>query len=205
MILVVDNFDSFVWNIVQDLRAISEPAGVEVRIERNDAPLEELLGRAPRAVVLSPGPGRPEDSGVCAALLAALPREVPLLGVCLGHQVLCMVEGGVVARDPAPVHGRASRARHDGSELFAGLPDPFDAGRYHSLHAQRPLPRTLVETAWLEDERGARGAVMAVRHRELPRFGVQFHPESILTPDGGRLLEAFLALAGVRGTTAPRF
>jgi anthranilate synthase/aminodeoxychorismate synthase-like glutamine amidotransferase len=121
-----------------------------------------------------------------------MPRELPLLGVCLGHQALVECEGGALERDPVPVHGKASLVHHDGSALFRGLPNPFLAGRYHSLRARRDaLPDALVVSAWTED-----GLVMAVRHRELPRFGVQFHPESILSPQGSTLLASFLQLAG---------
>ncbi|MCA9509928.1 MAG: aminodeoxychorismate/anthranilate synthase component II [Myxococcales bacterium] len=185
MILLVDNHDSFTFNVYQALAA----TGREVRVVRNDVPVEELLALGARAVVLSPGPGRPDEAGSSPALLARLAPEVPLLGVCLGHQMLVEAEGGSVVRDPAPVHGRASRVLHDGDALFDGLPNPFEAGRYHSLRAAEPLPPRLRRIAWTED-----GIVMGVRHVALPRWGVQFHPESILSPDGARVLENFARL-----------
>lgn len=190
MILLLDNYDSFTWNLWQALAAL----GCEVRVERNDAlSAEEALALAPEAVVFSPGPGRPADAGVMPALLAALPARTPLLGVCLGHQCLVEHYGGRLEVDPVPVHGKASPVHHEKDPLFAGLPNPFPAGRYHSLRAERAvLPACLRLTAWTEE-----GHVMAVRHRELPRHGVQFHPESILTPQGGRLLANFLELAGL--------
>jgi anthranilate synthase component 2 len=189
MILLVDNYDSFTWNLYQQMAGL----GAEVEVVRNDAlDVEGFLALAPAAVVLGAGPGRPRQAGVCLELLARLPATTPVLGVCLGHQALVEHEGGALEMDPMPVHGRASPVQHDGSALFAGLDTPFVAGRYHSLRARREdLPAALALTAWTEE-----GLVMAVGHRELPRFGVQFHPESILTPDGARLMANFLALAG---------
>lgn len=188
MILLLDNYDSFTWNLVQALAAL----GADVVVERNDArAASEFLALAPDAVVLSPGPGRPADAGAMPELIRRLPAGVPLLGVCLGHQALVESCGGALERDPAPVHGRASLVTHTGRGLFAGLPNPFPAARYHSLRARSDaLPRELELAAWTAD-----GLVMAVQHRTLPRAGVQFHPESILTPDGTRLLANFLALA----------
>ena len=189
MLLLVDSYDSFTWNLVQAFAAL----GAEVRVVRNDAATAaELVALRPDAVCLGPGPGRPADAGVCLELLDALPDEVPVLGVCLGHQALVEHAGGRLERDPVPTHGKSSLVHHDGDELFAGLPNPFPAGRYHSLRARREtLPPSLRATAWTAD-----GVVMAVRHRELPRHGVQFHPESILTPQGERLLGRFLAMSG---------
>lgn len=189
MILLLDNYDSFTWNLVQAFARL----GAEVEVERNDAAsVDALLAREFAAVVLSPGPGRPCDAGVQPELLARLPEDVPLLGVCLGHQGLIEHYGGELEIDPHPAHGRSSSIRHDGSQLFSDLPNPFTAGRYHSLRANAArLPRELVACAWTDD-----GIVMGVRHLALPRFGVQFHPESILTPDGERLLARFLASAG---------
>ena len=188
MILLVDNYDSFTFNLYQALAQLSE----DVRVVRNDAwSASEILQRSPDAVVLSPGPGRPAQAGVCSELLARLPESVPLLGVCLGHQALVEHYGGELERDPVPVHGRASAVRHDGGEPFAGLPNPFEAGRYHSLRARR-VPAVLRTSAWTDD-----GAVMGVRHLTAPRYGVQFHPESILTPHGPRLLERFLEIARI--------
>jgi anthranilate synthase component 2 len=189
MILLIDNYDSFTYNLYQALAGL----GAMVRVERNDAlTLEEFLALQANAVVLSPGPGRPRDSGVCPQLLARLPDEVPLLGVCLGHQALVEHYGGELEVDPIPVHGKSSLVHHDGGELYRDLPTPFAAGRYHSLRARRDaLPDDLELSAWTQE-----GLVMGVRHKRLPRHGVQFHPESILSPQGVRLLAAFLALAG---------
>jgi anthranilate synthase/aminodeoxychorismate synthase-like glutamine amidotransferase len=153
----------------------------------------ELAALEPDAVILSPGPGRPEAAGCFEELVRILPDSIPLLGVCLGHQALATAFGARVVRAPQPVHGKASPILHDGSELFSGLPSPFEAGRYHSLVVERAsLPDQLTVTAETAD-----GLVMGLAHRSLPRFGVQFHPESILTPDGPRLMANFLARAGV--------
>jgi len=191
MILLVDNYDSFTWNLHQALESLD----VEVRVERNDAiGAEEALACGASGLLLSPGPGRPSDSGVCLELLRRAPAELPILGVCLGHQALVEHYGGEVVVDAVPVHGRATWTHHDGSELFRDLPSPFEAGRYHSLHARRnSLPSELVVSAWTDD-----GLVMAVRHASLPRWGVQFHPESILSPEGPRLLAAFARRCGER-------
>jgi anthranilate synthase/aminodeoxychorismate synthase-like glutamine amidotransferase len=187
MILVVDHYDSFTYNLVQ----LIESLGDKTEVVKSDAePAEALVERAPSAVILSPGPGRPEDAGAFPRLLEILPAETPLLGVCLGHQALGIAAGGVVER-AAPVHGKASLVHHTGGGIFSGVPDPFEAARYHSLVVRREgLPEELELTAWSDD-----GLVMAAQHRELPRFGVQFHPESILTPDGPKIVRNFLALA----------
>lgn len=189
MILLIDNYDSFVFNLYQALAAL----GAEVRVVRNDAlTVDEALALEPTAVVISPGPGRPQGAGIVLDLLKALPPQVPVLGVCLGHQAIVESEGGVLEVDAAPVHGKSSLVHHDGSGLFERLASPLTCGRYHSLRAVRSsLPETLRLVAWTED-----GAVMAVEHTELPRFGVQFHPESILTPLGTRVLARFLSVAG---------
>jgi len=189
VILLLDNYDSFTFNLYQAIAVL----GAEVEVHRNDAlTVEQVLARAPTAIVLSPGPGKPSDAGIQPELLRRLPDSIPLLGVCLGHQGLVERCGGVLERDPAPTHGKASLVHHDGDALFRGLPNPFPAGRYHSLRAKRDaLPAELRLTAWT-----AEGLVMAVRHASLPRFGVQFHPESILTPQGSRLVANFLELAG---------
>lgn len=194
MIVLLDNHDSFTWNVYQAIAAL----GVEVRVVRNDEiSVCELLALSPRAVVLSPGPGQPRDAGIMPDLLARAPRELAIFGVCLGHQALVEHYGGELERDPAPTHGRSSLVHHDGDALFDGLANPFEAGRYHSLRARREtLPHELSLIAWTAD-----GLVMAVRHRELPRFGVQFHPESILTPGGASLFERFLALTEPRVRT----
>lgn len=186
MILVVDHYDSFTYNLVQ----LVESLGYATEVVLSDAaPAPALVERAPAGVILSPGPGRPEDAGCFTDLLGLLPPEVPVLGVCLGHQAIGVVCGGTVDR-ATPVHGKASQIFHEGHGILAGVSDPFDAGRYHSLVVERDdLPAELELTAWTED-----GLVMAAQHRELPRFGVQFHPESILTPEGPRIVENFLAL-----------
>jgi anthranilate synthase/aminodeoxychorismate synthase-like glutamine amidotransferase len=188
MIFVVDNYDSFTYNLVQAIGAVDP----EVEVERNDRfDPEAVLARRPRAVLISPGPGRPEKAGGSLAMIGAAERAgIPVLGVCLGHQALAVLHGGIVERAPAPRHGKSSTVRHDGSTLFAGMPNPFEAGRYHSLTVREEgLPRDLRVTARSED-----GLVMAVAHRTLPAFGVQFHPESILTPAGRTLLGNFLGL-----------
>ena len=191
MILLLDNYDSFTWNVHQALAA----HGADVTVVRNDAiTVDELLARRPTAVVLSPGPGRPEDAGILPEFLRRAPDALPILGVCLGHQALVQRYGGVIERDPTPMHGRVSLVHHDGDELFADLPDPFEAGRYHSLRARRDaMPAELKTTAWTAD-----GVVMGVRHVTSPRFGVQFHPESILSPRGETILHRFLDFAAAR-------
>jgi anthranilate synthase/aminodeoxychorismate synthase-like glutamine amidotransferase len=188
MILMIDNYDSFTYNLVQAMAA----AGAEVEVVRNDAETpEQLLARGPRGIVLSPGPGRPEGAGVCLELLAVRP-EVPLLGVCLGHQALAIAFGARVERAPVLMHGKTSIVRHGGEGVFAGLPDPFEATRYHSLAVpEESLTDELVPLA-----RAADGVLMGMRHVSLPYHGVQFHPESVLTPSGPRLLANFLALCG---------
>ncbi len=191
MILMIDNYDSFTFNLVQALRALAGEE--EVEVVRNDAASPpELLARRPRAIVLSPGPGTPERAGVCVELILAA-AGVPLLGVCLGHQALTVACGGQVVRAPEPRHGKVSAIHHDGRDLFAGLPDPFPATRYHSLLARREsLPDELTVSAWTDD-----GLIMGLRRRGQPHWGVQFHPESYLTPEGPALLANFLRLAGV--------
>ena len=187
MILVIDNYDSFTYNLVQMIAG----EGVEVEVVRNDveAPAK-LLARRPAGIVVSPGPGRPEDAGVCLELIGTRPA-VPLLGVCLGHQALGAALGARIERAPTLMHGKTSRVEHDGSGPFAGLPSPFEATRYHSLVvAEETLPEELVANAWSDDER----VLMGMRHRELPWWGVQFHPESILTEVGPRLMRNFLDL-----------
>ncbi len=189
MILLLDNYDSFTWNLYQSMAGL----GAEVEVRRNDAlSVADVLSMQPAGIVLSPGPGRPADAGIQPELLKKLPDALPLLGVCLGHQGLVEASGGALERDPVPVHGKSSLVHHDGSALFQGVSNPFPAGRYHSLRAPRNgLPADLKLTAWTAD-----GLVMAVQHVRLPRFGVQFHPESILTPQGERIVARFLALAG---------
>ncbi len=196
MILMVDNYDSFTYNLVQMLTA----AGVEVEVLRNDAcGAEAMLEREPLGIVLSPGPGRPEDAGVCLDLLRRH-APVPLLGVCLGHQALGVAFGATVDRAGRLMHGKTSPVRHRGEGLFAGLPDPFEATRYHSLEVKEDtLPEELEPVAWSDD-----GTLMGMRHRELPYWGVQFHPESVLTASGPRLLANFLDFCRERRRDTPR-
>ncbi len=184
MILVVDNYDSFTFNLVHALEGI----GARVEVVKNDEEsAQELLGRRPRGILLSPGPGRPDDSGVCGDLVALRPT-IPLLGVCLGFQVLGEAFGGCVERCPDLMHGKTSWVRHNGRGLFAGLSNPFEATRYHSLELRREsLPTELEPTAWSES-----GTLMGMRHRQLPYAGVQFHPESVLSVEGPRLLKNFI-------------
>ena len=186
MILVVDNYDSFTFNLVQQIAA----EGEEVRVVRNDArSASEMLALGARGIVLSPGPGRPENAGVCVDLLRLEPA-VPLLGVCLGHQALGQAYGATVGRAPKLMHGKTSAVRHRGEGLFSGLPNPFEATRYHSLEVrEETLPFEIEAVAWSEE-----GTVMAMRHRRRPYWGVQFHPESVLTVDGPALLRNFLAI-----------
>jgi len=182
-VLMVDNYDSFTYNLVQYLGELgAEPVPV-----RNDAAqVDELLEQGFDRVVVSPGPCTPNEAGISVDVMRRFPEAgVPTLGVCLGHQSLVQAFGGTVVRH-VPVHGKATDIEHDGTGLFAGLPSPLTVGRYHSLVADPDLPDCLEVTA-----RGA-GVVMAVRHRDLPALGVQFHPESVLTPEGKRLLENFL-------------
>lgn len=190
MILMIDNYDSFTYNLVQEL---SEVGDVDIEVVRNDASsVEELMSRRPKAVVISPGPGVPEDSGVTMDLVRAA-TDLPLLGICLGHQALAAVHGGRVVRASEPVHGKTSEVRHNGKGLFEGLPDGFVATRYHSLVVDRDsLPAELEVTAWTDD-----GVVMGLRDHDRPHFGVQFHPESYLCREGRRLLSRFLAIAGL--------
>ena len=190
MILLIDNYDSFTYNLYQSLAA----SGAQVEVVRNDVlSVEDVLAKDVSGVVLSPGPGRPESAGICLELIRALPSKTPLLGVCLGHQALVEALGGKLELDPVPTHGKPAMVHTlKSATLFQGLPNPFQAGRYHSLRAIREeLPAELELCAWTEE-----GLVMAVQHKERPWFGVQFHPESILTPQGDRMLEKFLQTAG---------
>jgi anthranilate synthase/aminodeoxychorismate synthase-like glutamine amidotransferase len=190
VILMIDNYDSFTYNLVQELQEVGE---VEIDVVRNDAAgADELLAGGPRAVVISPGPGVPEDSGVTMDLIRSA-GSLPLLGICLGHQAIAAVHGGRIVRASEPVHGKTSEIRHHGEGLFQGIPDAFEATRYHSLIVDRDsLPDALEVTAWTED-----GVVMGVRDIGRPHFGVQFHPESYLCHEGRRLLARFLAIAGL--------
>ena len=184
-VLVVDNYDSFTYNLVQYLGEL----GAEVEAIRNDAAdVDALLERAPDRVVVSPGPCTPNEAGISIEAMRRFPEAgIPALGVCLGHQSLAQAYGGRVIRH-LPVHGKTTAIEHDGQGLFAGLPSPMTVGRYHSLVVdEASLPGDLVATAW------GGGVLMAMEHRALPAVGVQFHPESVLTPDGKAMLEAFLA------------
>jgi anthranilate synthase component II len=187
---MLDNYDSFTYNLVQELEEVGE---TPVEVVRNDvASAAELVARGPRAVVISPGPGVPEEAGVTMELIRVAAAR-PLLGICLGHQALAAVHGGTVVRGAAPVHGKTSEIHHGGAGLFEGLPEPFEATRYHSLVVERDgLPATLEVTAWTAD-----GTVMGLRDRERPHFGVQFHPESYLCREGRHLLARFLEIAGL--------
>jgi anthranilate synthase component 2 len=188
-ILVVDNYDSFAYNLVQYVgAAVSAPEEGTVDVRRNDAlDVGDIRRIDPDGIIVSPGPGTPQEAGVSIPVFRDL--DYPTLGVCLGHQALCAAAGAEVGHAPDVVHGKPSTVRHDGQGLFADLPETFEAGRYHSLAVERTdLPDPLVETAHTDDEREV---VMAVRHRELPHVGVQFHPESILTDAGMGLVEAF--------------
>ena len=195
MLLVIDNYDSFTFNLVQYLGELASRHSVaaDLRVERNDALDHEQIRRLkPDAILLSPGPGDPDQSGVCLDVLRDLSPTVPTLGVCLGHQALAQVYGGKVVRAPELMHGKTSPVLHKGEGVFAGLPQPLTATRYHSLVADRDsLPACLEVTAWLED-----GMVMGLRHRDYPHLqGVQFHPESALTEAGHQLLANFLRQA----------
>lgn len=192
MILVIDNYDSFTYNLVQYLSEL----GAEIEVYRNDAlSVEQVRGLAPEAIVVSPGPGRPENAGISAALIEQLGPKLPVLGVCLGHQCIGQVYGGRIVGAPELMHGKTSMIHHRGEGLFGGLKDPFEATRYHSLVIDSAgFPDVLEVTAWCED-----GTIMGVRHRIHPHIqGVQFHPESILTRSGKDLLRNFLKSIATR-------
>jgi anthranilate synthase/aminodeoxychorismate synthase-like glutamine amidotransferase len=185
MIVMIDNYDSFTYNLVQLLWG----RGVEVEVLRNDAAsVDEVLERRPRGIILSPGPGRPEGAGICVDLVRSQP-QIPLLGVCLGHQVLGTAFGAEIGRAPRLMHGKTSLIRHLDRGVFKSLSNPFEATRYHSLEVrQESLPEELEPIAWSDEE-----TLMGMRHRQLPYQGVQFHPESILTIEGPQLIDNFLA------------
>ncbi|MFN3970957.1 MAG: anthranilate synthase component II [Gemmobacter sp.] len=191
MLLLIDNYDSFTWNLVHYLGEL----GADVRVVRNDAlDVQAAMALRPSAIVLSPGPCDPDQAGICLPLtLAAADARIPLLGVCLGHQTIGQAFGGRVVRCHEIVHGKMGTMHHAGAGVFAGLPSPFQATRYHSLVVERQsLPAALEVTAWLAD-----GTIMGLRHRNLPVEGVQFHPESIASEHGHALLRNFLTLAQV--------
>jgi anthranilate synthase component 2 len=185
MILVVDNYDSFTFNLVHLLGVHT----ADIRVVRNDAlTVDEIAALSPTHILLSPGPGRPEAAGVCLALIARLGASTPILGVCLGHQAIGLAYGARIVHAPVLMHGKTSIIRHDGSGVFRGLPPEFEAGRYHSLViAPDSVPPSLAVTATTPD-----GVIMGVRHRTYPVEGIQFHPESVLTPAGARLIAAWL-------------
>lgn len=188
MLLMIDNYDSFTFNIVQYLAQLGE----EVKVVRNDEiDVAGIAGLKPDRIVVSPGPCSPEEAGISVAAIREFSGKIPLLGVCLGHQSIGAAFGGKVVRSVSLMHGKTSPIHHDGKELFEGLPNPFNATRYHSLVVERSsLPDCLEVTAWVEN-----GEIMGLRHCELPVWGVQFHPESILTEGGMALLGNFLALS----------
>ncbi len=193
MILVVDNYDSFTWNLVHYLAEL----GAETRVVRNDdLTAAEAWALKPEAVLLSPGPCTPNEAGICLAMLDTAPLDMPIFGVCLGHQAMGQAFGGEVIRAKALMHGKTSPIEHEGRSVFKGLPSPFTATRYHSLAVRREtLPDVLDVTAWTAD-----GEIMGLAHRTRPIHGVQFHPESIATEHGHDLLANFLDLANVKRT-----
>jgi anthranilate synthase component II len=191
MILVIDNYDSFTYNLVHYLNEL----GAETLVHRNDAiTVQAALGLKPQGILLSPGPCTPNEAGICLPLLRAAPADMPVLGVCLGHQAIGQAYGGTVVRAAALMHGKTSAIHHTGKGVFEGLKNPFTATRYHSLSVRREdLPDVLEVTAWTDD-----GEIMGFQHKTRPVHGVQFHPESIATECGHELLANFLRIAGVR-------
>lgn len=184
MLLILDNYDSFTYNLAQ----IFGELGEEIAVYRNDEiSVEQICALQPERIVISPGPGGPEDAGVSIEVIQRLGMYIPLLGVCLGHQCIAAAFGGIVTRAPRLMHGKTSPIYHYGEDLFTGIPSPFEATRYHSLIVAEPLPQALKATAFT-----SAGELMGLRHRQYPIFGVQFHPESILTPYGKQLLRNFL-------------
>ncbi|MGA2152472.1 MAG: aminodeoxychorismate/anthranilate synthase component II [Geobacteraceae bacterium] len=197
MLLMIDNYDSFTYNLVQYFGELGE----EVRVFRNDRiTLEEIENLRPARIVISPGPCSPEEAGISVPAIRKFAGKIPILGVCLGHQAIGAAFGGKIIRSAYLMHGKTSPIHHDGKELFKGLPNPFEATRYHSLVVERgTLPACLEMTAWV-----AEGEIMGLRHRELPVWGVQFHPESILTVGGMELLRNYLELTKTSETLAVR-
>ena len=184
MLVMIDNYDSFTYNLVQYLGEL----GTDIRVFRNDqVTVDEIEKLAPDHIVISPGPGEPKDSGISNDVIRALGAKKPILGVCLGHQCIAHVYGGKVTRAPRLMHGKTSNVYHNGHGVYSGVPSPFKATRYHSLIVEEPLPDVLEVAAFTRD-----GEIMGLRHKELPITGVQFHPESILTKHGKRILANFL-------------
>jgi len=197
MILLIDNYDSFTFNLVHFLGDV----GARCEVRRNDKlSVDQAMAMAPEAIVLSPGPCTPNEAGICLDLIAAAAGRIPILGVCLGHQAIGQAFGGEVVRAPAPMHGKVSPVEHGGTDIFAGIPSPFAATRYHSLIVKaETLPEALVPTAFTD------GIIMGLRHRTLPVFGVQFHPESIASQHGHAILKNFLDIARGLNTPAAHF
>lgn len=192
MIVVIDHYDSFVETLARYVRE----AGHETLVMRQNVSVNDVLRERPQAIILSPGPGRPENTGVTLELLASLPKDIPVLGICLGHQTLAHFLGGTVGRAKEPRHGKSSVLTHDGHFLFDGIATPFEAGRYHALIVDT-LPDACTALA-----RSAQGENMALAHESLPLYGLQFHPESILTPQGRRMIENFLTHAVAKRAAA---
>jgi anthranilate synthase component 2 len=190
MILMIDNYDSFTYNLVQYLAELGE----DVRVARNDAlSVDEILAMSPQRIVISPGPGTPNQAGITLDIIAKLGAKIPILGVCLGHQSIGQAFGGNVIRAQRIMHGKTSMIHHTGQGVFANIPNPFEATRYHSLIVEKSsLPKNLDVTAWTQNDAGSVDEIMGLRHRTLPIEGVQFHPESILTQHGRDLLRNFL-------------
>jgi anthranilate synthase/aminodeoxychorismate synthase-like glutamine amidotransferase len=188
MLLVIDNYDSFTYNLVQYFGEL----GADIRVFRNDEiTLDQIEAMKPERIVISPGPGRPEEAGITVETIQRFGPKLPLLGVCLGHQAIGVVYGGTVCRANAPIHGKTSQVVHDGKGVFRGLSEPFEAGRYHSLViSNTDVPADLEIAARTKDE----GIIMGVRHRTHPVHGVQFHPESVLTDEGRKILKNFMEL-----------
>ncbi len=197
MILLIDNYDSFTFNLFHFLGDV----GAQCEVWRNDKlSVADAIAMQPEAIVLSPGPCTPTEAGICLDLIAAAAGKIPLFGVCLGHQAIGQAFGGNVIRAPEPMHGKVSAIAHAGADVLAGVPSPFRATRYHSLIVEHDtIPDTLVPTAWTDEPGGT--LIMAMHHRSLPIYGVQFHPESIASEHGHTILANFLALA--RGTNTP--
>lgn len=196
MLVLIDNYDSFTYNLAQFLGEL----GAEVRVYRNDAiTVDTLAALHPSHLVISPGPGDPDDAGISKEVIRRLGPQIPTLGVCLGHQCIGAVFGGRIERAPRLMHGKTSPVYHYGKGLFAGLPSPFEANRYHSLIVAEPLPAELEPTAFT-----TQGELMGLQHRRAPIYGVQFHPESILTANGKKLLANFLTLRPAHDPSAER-